>query len=155
MCIILFFVSIIFFVLRKNNLIVFQDSTYLLNFSTQSHIVYKEIDDSVRSFLSIPLLLVNGYVFYLGSNFFGQISDGCTPFSVNNYLLLKKVGAILIITNLLIPIIHSILLSINSPQGYYISIGISIEVLVGFIIYCLGEVFEYGVSLQNLSDETV
>ncbi len=105
--------------------------------------------------LAVPSMLIYFYVFFKGSEFFNKLSQGETPFSINNYKILKEIGLIVTITNFISPLIYSLITTLLMPDGYYLIIGIDVETIIGLIIYCMAEVIRYGVTLQDLSDETV
>ena len=103
----------------------------------------------------IPLLIVYFYIFFKGSQFFSRLAEGRTPFSYENYKLLKIIGLLIIIVNLTAPLLYSFVATLSMPNGYFVSFGFDIEMIIGLIIYCMAEVIRYGVTLQHLSDETV
>lgn len=100
-------------------------------------------------------MAVYSYLFFKGSRFFSNLSRGGTPFSVENYKLLKHLGLLLIAVNLIIPFIYSALITFLMPDGYYIALGLRSEVIIGLIIYAMAEVIRYGVTLQEFSDDAV
>ncbi len=103
----------------------------------------------------ILVLLVYFYIFLKGSHFFKRLSQGQTPFSLENYKTLKEIGLVLSVTSFITPLLYSLIMTLNMPDGYYFLIGIDSDLLIGLLIYCMAEVIRYGVTLQSLSDETV
>lgn len=106
-------------------------------------------------FVAISSMLIYFYIFLKGSQFFNKLSKGETPFSIDNYKILKEIGVIVAITSFIFPLIYSLIATLLTPNGYYLIIGIDVETIIGLMIYCMAEVIRYGVNLQELSDETV
>ena len=104
---------------------------------------------------ALPLIIIFAYIFVKSSSFFEGLSKGQTPFSEKNYKLLKNIAILLMITSLIAPLLYSLIASLNMKNGYYIMFGIDSDLLVGLIIYCMAEIIRYGVTLQQLSDDTV
>ena len=105
--------------------------------------------------VAFPSMFVYLYAFFRGSQFFNRLAKGETPFSISNYKILKEIGFILVITTFIMPLIYSLVVTLNMSEGYYFLLGIDTETIIGIIIYCMAEVIRYGVTLQELSDETV
>lgn len=105
--------------------------------------------------VAIPSMFLYLYAFFRGSQFFSKLAKGETPFSVSNYKLLKEIGIIVTVTTFIMPLVYSLVVTINMTEGHYFILGIDSETIIGLIIYCMAEVIRYGVTLQELSDETV
>lgn len=85
---------------------------------------------------------------------FRDFSSGKTPFSKLQIERLKQIAMFLFGGSLATQVMFCILASIIG-RGFYISISLNSQMILGLIIYALVEIFRYGMALQKLSDETV
>lgn len=152
------FISIILFII----FLIFKRETLTMNVPTPSFPIASisgNVTESTKFIagivVAIPSMLVYFYAFFRGSQFFDKLAKGKTPFSIDNYKILKEIGLILAITTFIAPLVYSLVASLNMSEGYYFILGIDSETIIGLIIYCMAEVIRYGVTLQELSDETV
>lgn len=101
------------------------------------------------------IVLVTSYVFWKGGQLFKRLADGETPFNPLFARSLKRLSLILIISDILIPILHSITLSAIYQDGHEVIVGLTSSFVIGIILYAISEIFYYGIELQQLADETV
>lgn len=146
---------VIMYFVNKETLIFASPSVDLTLFHSFNQDVPPQAKLIAGIFTALPLTITYGYVFWRSSAFFNKLSKGQTPFSLQNYRTLKEIGIILVIVNFIAPLFYSLIATLNMPEGHYISFGIDTEILVGLVIYCMAEVIRYGITLQELSDETV
>ena len=99
---------------------------------------------------------IKAYVCYQGGIFFSILKTNKQPFSQKVYLILKKIGLLLIIGDLLAPLIYYIVLTITMTSGYHFSlITWTYQSIIGLVIYYMAEVIRYGVTLQKFSNDVV
>lgn len=101
------------------------------------------------------LFVMMTFVSIQSSSLFSYLVTGKTPFTENFAHRMSTISKILIITDITIPIIRSLMISLFTSVSYYIHIGISWMFIVGLLLYIFSGIIHYGVSLQELSDETV
>lgn len=110
----------------------------------------------LASLIIVPLTVsISSYALFKGSQIFAGLGKGETPFSEKFAKSLKRISLVLIVSDLLIPIVHSLLLSFIYKGGYEFTIGVSSSFLIGIILYAIAGIFYYGIELQHLADETV
>jgi len=89
---------------------------------------------------------------------FTKIATTGRPFQQSICSDIKHVGSLILIANIALPILNSLVLMIsNGGIGndlYTIPFSIG-NILLGIIVLFLSKVFEYGVELQEESDETL
>lgn len=100
-------------------------------------------------------VLVNVYALWKGSRLFKRLSDGFTPFNMDFSKVIKHIGLLLCITDIILPILYSLVVSVKLDGAIYISIGVGSTFLIGLILIIVSIIFDYGIELQHLSDETV
>lgn len=107
------------------------------------------ITSSVEKFLL-------AYTFYHVSQFFLYLEKDVTPFSVKVYQKLRKIGCLLILADIGIPLIYSLILPFTTMKPVMIDlVMVSSLTFVGVIILFMAEVIRYGVKLQEFSDDAV
>lgn len=154
LCAISLVVFTLLFIFKKENLSITSPNIYfpLGGIKGEATSSVKFLANFVAAIIGMS---VYSYLFFKGSRFFSNLSRGGTPFSVENYKLLKRLGLLLIAVNLIIPIIYSALITFLMTDGYYIALGLNSEVVIGLVISAMAEIIRYGVALQNFSDDAV
>lgn len=153
----MFFVLILFsknnygfeFVLNEPSIIIFQNSHL-----HRTEDLFK-IAEKVSFYILPLILLILLYIFLKGGKMFKNLSNGITPFNSQFARDIKQLGLILIISDIGLPILYSIIFAIISKDKYHIILGISYYFFFGLFFYLVSEILNYGISLQELSDETV
>lgn len=107
------------------------------------------------SFVVPLIVIVNCYVLWKGSQLFTYLADGNSPFSMDFSRSVKNLGLILIVSDIVFPIIYSLLVTIMMESGYYYIIGVGSSLLIGLILFAAAEIFNYGINLQQFADDTV
>lgn len=107
------------------------------------------------SIIAPLLVVITSYVFWKGGQLFKRLADGEMPFNRLFAKSLKRLSLLLIISDILIPILHSMILSIIYKDGHEFAVGLTSSFLIGIILYAISEIFYYGIELQHLADETV
>lgn len=117
---------------------------------------YSDADLELTATILIPIITMTyAYIFRKASSLFDYLADGDTPFSSYFSRSVKTVSIVMIVNDIMIPLLHSLVLSIVMGQGYSFSFGLSDFFFFGLIFYVAAEVLNYGIELQQLSDETV
>lgn len=101
------------------------------------------------------IVLVSSYVFWKGSQLFKRLADGETPFNFEFTKSLKHLSLVLILSDIITPILYSIILSTIYDNGHEVIVGLTSSFVIGIILYTISEIFYYGIELQQLADETV
>ena len=100
---------------------------------------------------SIIMLLVLAIVYKLMK----AISNERTPFTIKNVKYIKSISILILIAGLAVPVLENLVMKIAYPEAES-SISINFfMVLAAIAMYCLSLVFQYGVYLQNESDQTL
>lgn len=100
---------------------------------------------------SIIMLLVLAIIYKLMK----AISKERTPFTIKNVKYIKSISILVLIAGLAVPVLENLVMKIVYPE---IESSVSINffmVLAAIAMYCLSLVFQYGVYLQNESDQTL
>lgn len=106
--------------------------------------------------LAAPVFIgIMSYVSLQASRLFDRLYEGDSPFTYNFAEKVKKISYLLILVDVLDPIIRTITVNLFTEMGSYFYIGVTHWTLLGLVLYLVSAVLNHGVSLQELSDETV
>lgn len=103
----------------------------------------------------IPESLSTLYILFKGSRLFAWLGKGNSPFQPTFVKAVKRIGILMMAVDALTPLLYSAVLSLLLPSGYYFQLHFSSLFLIGIIFYCLAEILHYGITLQQLADDTV
>lgn len=96
------------------------------------------------------------YITWQAGIFFSILRHSKQPFSMVVYKLLKRIGLLLIISDIVAPLIYYLVASLLMTNGYQIAIfTVTSQFLVGLVIYYMAEVIRYGVTLQKFTNDVV
>lgn len=116
----------------------------------------EETDRQMAALIELPFTSLLGiYIFWKGSQLFKYLSEGHSPFVFEFAQSIKRLGIILILSDILLPLFRSLLVTIIMEGSYYLIVGVGSSLVIGLILYAVSEIFNYGIELQKLSDETV
>jgi hypothetical protein len=110
---------------------------------------------TVAAIITPIATFVNIYILWKGSQLFKRLADGETPFTTKFAHSIRRLSLVLIVTDLIMPLLYSFVLTLFIENGHYLVIGVGSPFLIGLILYAVAGVFYYGIELQTLSDETV
>lgn len=99
--------------------------------------------------------IVSVYIFLKGGEIFKWLGDGKLPFDSKLVKMVKKISLTLMISDIVFPMLHSVILSFISVDGYSFRFGFGSAFIMGVILYVVSDIFNYGRELQTLSDDTV
>lgn len=117
---------------------------------------YADADLALTAKIIIPIVTATyAYIFWKASSLFSYLADGETPFSPFFSRSVKVISVLMIVHDLIVPLLHSLILSMIMENGYSFSFGLSGYFFYGLTFYVAAEVLNYGIELQQLSDETV
>lgn len=141
----------------------FTDTDIWFNLSTPSFTFFNsgrgfpdEADFRLAALIDLPFtFFLSIYIFWKVSQLFKYLSEGHSPFSFQFAQSIKRLGIIMIFSDILLPLFRSLLVSILMQEGYYILFGVGSSLMIGLILCAVSETFNYGIELQTLSDETV
>lgn len=150
-----FIIFIIMLIFNRESLVVSKPKLALTLISAGKQDLPKKVEMMAGIIILLPLMNIYSYVYYKGSRFFLRLTSGETPFSKENVQLIKRIGMLLIRVSLFTPIIYSAVASFLMPTGYYVSLGVEMDLVIGLLIYCMAEVINYGLELQNFSEDVV
>ena len=106
--------------------------------------------------MAAPLFLgLMSYLFIQSSRLFDRLVRGESPFTVKFSEKVKKISYLLAITDVTVPLFYSLLVNLIAETGSYFYLGLSHWMLIALILYVVSGILNYGISLQELSDETV
>lgn len=104
----------------------------------------------------VPIFsLIHIYVLLKGSQLFDKLYEGYTLFSLEFVTNLKKISYIMIGFDAVTPIIYSGLVTLLAEDASYFYFSLSSYFVIGLILYVAAEIFNYGIELQTLLDETI
>lgn len=86
---------------------------------------------------------------------FNRLSKGDKPFTLKFSKSIKQIGLLLMVTDVILPILYSFVVSVQLDGSLYVSLGVGNTFLIGLILLVVTAIFDYGIELQFLSDETV
>ncbi|WP_297077941.1 hypothetical protein [uncultured Enterococcus sp.] len=92
--------------------------------------------------------LIDSFLLFRGSQVCARISQGQTPFTTENYRVIKQIAIILLIVSLVEPLVYSLLVTIGMEKGYYIVFGLGYQTFMGILVYLIAEIIHYG-SLES------
>lgn len=103
-------------------------------------------------FMLFDCILITFILFSVHSIFRNIAADGL-PFTRHNAILLKKTAVICLLLGILGSCSDTLVdyYTLGAPAWNFNLAGLA----TGLVLYCLSLVFEYGCSLQQLSDETL
>lgn len=115
-----------------------------------------EGERKTAAFTMIPIAqAVTIFVLLEGSAAFKWLADGKRPFDFNFVKIIKRISLTLMISDIILPLVHSFVLGVISVDGYNLNFGFGSGFIMGVILYVVSEIFNYGIELQNLSDDVV
>lgn len=115
-----------------------------------------EAERQIAAFTMIPITqAVTIFVLLAGSAAFKWLADGKRPFDFNFVKIIKRISLTLMISDIILPLVHSFVLGVISVDGYNLNFGFGSGFIMGVILYVVSEIFNYGIELQNLSDDVV
>ena len=113
----------------------------------------------------LPGLLLTAFVIgilFLSFRVIFSLRRDCSPFTLANARRLRGIGLLLIVYDLLQSALSSVMTASMakalSTAGEQVSVHISLGgllIVTGLAVFSLSYVFQYGVQLQQLSDETL
>ncbi|MFO8069971.1 MAG: DUF2975 domain-containing protein [Alkalibacterium sp.] len=141
-----FFIDNVAFIVGfpENSLILFQDSRVT------------EADHAFTSLIIAPLFLaVYSYILFKGSFLFDHLANGETPFTFDFAESVKWISFLLITFDIILPLLYSLIVNLRADEGFYFNFGLTSSFFIGLILYIVSGVLKYGISLQELSDDTI
>lgn len=128
-------------------------ATFSILFSDAS---ITELEYAKAGLLSTPLFLgLMSYILIQASTLFERLAQGDSPFTYDFAGKVKKISYLLVLTDIIEPIFYTLMVNLIAETGNYLFLGVSYWSLVGLILYVFSGILNYGVNLQELSDETV
>jgi len=110
----------------------------------------------LAALIIVPIgAIVSSYVFWKGGQLFNYLAEGNSPFSYDFSRTVKRISLILIVTDILSPLIYSLLVTTIMAGSYYYIIGLGAPFLIGLILFAVSEIFNYAINLQQVVDDTV
>lgn len=101
---------------------------------------------NMAAIVGICSALVDSVLLFKGSQFFARVSQGQTPFTGQNYRVLKYISWVMMATSLIWPLLYSLLVTLNMQKGYYMVFGLSYQTFMGLMIYMVAEIIYYGMN---------
>lgn len=117
-----------------------------------------QLENVLRTTASIitPIkILVSVFALWKGSRLFNRLSKGDKPFTHKFSKLIKRIGLLLMVTDVILPILYSLIVSAHLNGSLYVNLGVGSTFLIGLLLLVVAAIFDYGIELQFLSDETV
>lgn len=125
-----------------------------------------EIRDEVFNSGDASLNLLNEIVFFITVvitvviltvvyQLMNAISKGRTPFTIQNVKYIKSIAVLLLILGVVVTILN-LTFSLTNTAGMEYDANIEVTpMLAAIVVYCISLVFQYGVVLQEESDQTL
>ncbi|MFO8069972.1 MAG: DUF2975 domain-containing protein [Alkalibacterium sp.] len=115
-----------------------------------------EADYRLGAFIIAPVFLAIGsYIFFKGSFLFDRLVRGETPFTYDFAESVKWISIILIVTDIFLPLLYTLVVNLSADEGFYFVFDLSSSFMIGLILYIVSGILKYGISLQELSDDTI
>lgn len=113
-----------------------------------------------RETLALKLILTitvvaEVFTLWTGQQIFSTLANGATPFQTSFVKKLRTISRLIIAVDVGTPLLYSALITILAESGYQFQIGVTYWTIIGIIVYCAAEILNYGISLQELSDDTI
>lgn len=106
--------------------------------------------------LAAPVSLgIMSYVSLQASRLFNRLFEGDSPFTYDFAGKVKNISYLLVIADVIDPIVNTLMVNLFTEMGSYFYLGLTNWTLFGLFLYIVSAVLNYGVSLQELSNETV
>lgn len=107
-------------------------------------------------FSGIILRSAQAYAFWQGGILFSILKISNQPFSKRFYDILRKVGLVLIVSDILSPLVYYVSASIMMTEGYtFTLLTFTSQSLIGLILIYIAEVIRYGNTLQKFTNDVV
>lgn len=90
-----------------------------------------------------------------GRAIFLALTKGTTPFQPFFVKKLKVISKLIVAVDILPFVVYSVGLTLLARSGYHFQIQVGYWTIIGLIVYCAAEILNYGISLQELSDDTI
>lgn len=115
-----------------------------------------EADHAFTALIVAPLFIaLYCYILFKGGFLFDRLADGETPFTYDFAESVKWISFLLLAFDVLRPLLYSLIINLRAAEGHYFNFGLTSSFIVGLILYIVSGVLKYGISLQELSDDTV
>lgn len=113
-----------------------------------------------REVLTLKIILIittaaEIFTLWMAQRLFLALANGATPFQTPFVKKLKTISRLIIVIDVGTPLLYSALITILAESGYQFQIGVTYWTIIGLIVYCAAEILNYGISLQELSDDTI
>lgn len=96
-----------------------------------------------------------GYSSLQGGILFEKLSEEHSPFSLDFTKMLKRISAFLIIADFIAPLVYTLVLNFSPETGSHFFIDLTYLTLIGLMLYVFSVILDYGISLQEFSDQVV
>lgn len=123
-------------------------------FVAQSNHIEEEIWSTAALIITPLVICPHVYILLKGSALFDQLTKGYSPFNSEFTQTVKTISLILIISDIALPLLYSLFVTFLT-DGYYLNIALGSSFVIGLILYAVAEIFNYGIELQELSDDTI
>lgn len=123
-------------------------------FVAQTNHIEEETFSTAALIIAPILISLFIYVLLKGSSLFDQLTEGHSPFNSEFTHTIKKISLILIIPDLIMPLLYSLIVTLLT-DGYYLNVAVGSSFIIGLILFAVAEIFNYGIELQELSDDTI
>lgn len=141
----------------------FTDRTIWFNLNMPSFPILHSVRNSptesqkqLAALIEVPFATTLGiYIYWKGSQLFNYLAKGQSPFSFEFSRSIKRLALLMIISDIILPLFRSLMVTTLMENGYYFLVGVNASLMIGLILYAVSEIFNYGIELQRLSDETV
>lgn len=98
---------------------------------------------------------IYSFIFIRGGQLFKYLAKGTSPFELTFAKKVKQISLLLILSDIFLPLVYSLLVTVIMEGSYYILVGLSSSFIIGLILYAVSEILNYGIELQKLSDNTI
>ncbi|WP_162921793.1 DUF2975 domain-containing protein [Listeria costaricensis] len=106
-------------------------------------------------FIAVTIaLLLMAVALWLASLIFRDMKNGKTPFQKLTVKRLKRIGTLALSYAIIPQVFYAVVYSLLIP-GFEITLSIGTAFILALLLFCMAEIFNYGVSLQQQSDETL
>lgn len=118
--------------------------------------LYPNMSNLAGSIVNTICSIFFAYLTWRITLIFADFSFDETPFSLKQTKRLEFVAKGYLVIGVAKPLLFSILYTfLIRGKGYDISLGVHYLFFVGLLLYVIADIFNYGIELQKLSDETI
>lgn len=133
----------------------FNTSNKVFDGNAATEVDYEKIYNFSGLIMTIPLVILSIIVYFKLGNLFRDLAKGDTPFTFDKAKKLRVIAYFYCVLGLLPTFLYPIVFYIVSSGDINITFGVGYDFIIGLILLVVAQVFQYGLSLQEFSEDVV